>query len=203
MDGGVWKLSWGRGRVRRGGNAIIWRLCFRHLGWDTPKARLGQDYWLENLHMLFPYCLGFLPTWQLGSERKSPDSKHSKQGQQHDSQHAKSFQSCLTLCDRMDSSPSGSSVHGILQARILEWITMPPSRWLAGLNAKWKCGVPCSKTRKNMPVGVPKYKTFSSSLSTCHDVFYLLLTVVPSKGKLKFYIISINFTVHLYVVQWQ
>ena len=30
-------------------------------------------------------------------------------------------QSCLTLCDPMDCSPSGSSVHRILQARILEW----------------------------------------------------------------------------------
>ena len=31
-------------------------------------------------------------------------------------------QSCLTLCDPMDYSPPGSSVHGILQARILEWV---------------------------------------------------------------------------------
>ena len=30
-------------------------------------------------------------------------------------------QSCLTLCDRMDSSPTGSAVHAIFQARILEW----------------------------------------------------------------------------------
>ena len=30
-------------------------------------------------------------------------------------------QSCLTLCDAMDCSPSGSIVHGIFQARILEW----------------------------------------------------------------------------------
>ena len=30
-------------------------------------------------------------------------------------------QSCLTLCDPMDRSPPGSSVHGILQARVLEW----------------------------------------------------------------------------------
>ena len=35
---------------------------------------------------------------------------------------------CLTLCDPMDCSPPGSSVHGILQARILEWIAMPSSR---------------------------------------------------------------------------
>ena len=34
---------------------------------------------------------------------------------------AKSLQSCLTLCDPIDSSPPGSSVPGILQARILEW----------------------------------------------------------------------------------
>ena len=36
--------------------------------------------------------------------------------------HAKLLQSCLTLCDPTDCSPPGSSVHGILQARILEGI---------------------------------------------------------------------------------
>ena len=30
-------------------------------------------------------------------------------------------QSCLTLCDPMDCSPPGSSIHGIFQARVLEW----------------------------------------------------------------------------------
>ena len=35
--------------------------------------------------------------------------------------HAKSLQSCSTLCNPMDSSPPGSSVHGSLQARVLEW----------------------------------------------------------------------------------
>ena len=34
-------------------------------------------------------------------------------------------QSCLTPCNPKDCSPPGSSVHGILQARILEWITIP------------------------------------------------------------------------------
>ena len=38
------------------------------------------------------------------------------------------FQSCLTLWDPMDQSPSGSFVHGILQARIWEWVVMPSSR---------------------------------------------------------------------------
>ena len=41
---------------------------------------------------------------------------------------AKSLQSCLTLCDPRDGSPPGSSVHGILQARILEWVAVPSSR---------------------------------------------------------------------------
>ena len=35
---------------------------------------------------------------------------------------------CLTLCDPMDCSLLGSSVHGILQTRILEWVAIPFSR---------------------------------------------------------------------------
>ena len=37
-------------------------------------------------------------------------------------------QSWPTVCDPMDYSPPGSSVHGILQARILEWVAMLSSR---------------------------------------------------------------------------
>ena len=37
-------------------------------------------------------------------------------------------QSCLTLYDPMDWGPSGSSVHGIFQARILKWVAIPFSR---------------------------------------------------------------------------
>ena len=37
-------------------------------------------------------------------------------------------QSCPTLCDPMECSPPGFSVHGILQVRVLEWITIPFSR---------------------------------------------------------------------------
>ena len=49
---------------------------------------------------------------------------------------AKSLQSCLTLCDPIDSSPSGSPIPGILQARILEWVAISFSNaW------KWKVKV--------------------------------------------------------------
>ena len=49
---------------------------------------------------------------------------------------AKSLQSCPTLCDPIDSSPPGSLVPGILQARILEWVAISfSSAW------KWKVKV--------------------------------------------------------------
>ena len=49
---------------------------------------------------------------------------------------AKSLQSCLILCDLIDSSPPGSPVSGILQARILEWLSISFSNaW------KWKMKV--------------------------------------------------------------
>ena len=38
------------------------------------------------------------------------------------------IQSCLTLCDPTDCNPPGSSVRGILQARILQWVVIPFSR---------------------------------------------------------------------------
>ena len=46
--------------------------------------------------------------------------------------HCRSAQSYLTLCDPLDDSPPGSSVHGILQARILEWVDISFSRGASG-----------------------------------------------------------------------
>ena len=45
-------------------------------------------------------------------------------------------QSCPTLCDPMDCSPPGSSVHGILQAGMLEWVAVSFSRRGGGGKAK-------------------------------------------------------------------
>ena len=55
---------------------------------------------------------------------------------------AKSLQSCLTLCDPIDCIPPGSSVHRILQSRILEWVAMPFSRG-SSWPRDWTC-VSCS-----------------------------------------------------------
>ena len=53
--------------------------------------------------------------------------------------------SCPTLCDSMDCSPSGSSVHGILQARILAWVAISSSRASSqprdGTRVSWIAGV--------------------------------------------------------------
>ena len=46
-------------------------------------------------------------------------------------------QLCPTFCDPMNCSPPGSSVHGILEARILEWVAMPFSR-----GSSWPTGDP-------------------------------------------------------------
>ena len=48
---------------------------------------------------------------------------------------AKSLQSCPTLCDPIDSSPPGSPVPGILQAKTLEWVAISSNAW------KWKVKV--------------------------------------------------------------
>ena len=45
-------------------------------------------------------------------------------------------QSYPTLCDPMDCSLPGSSVHGILQARILEWVAFPPTGDLSNSGTK-------------------------------------------------------------------
>ena len=48
---------------------------------------------------------------------------------------------CLTLCDPMDCSPPGSSVHGIYQARILEWVAI--SSFMRSFHPRNQTHIPC------------------------------------------------------------
>ena len=50
--------------------------------------------------------------------------RHKKPWDMHACMHAKSLQSCPTLCNPTDGSPPGSPVHRILQARTLEWVAI-------------------------------------------------------------------------------
>ena len=51
---------------------------------------------------------------------------------------AQLLKSCLTICDPMDCSPPGSSVHGIFQARLLEWVAISSSR-RSSQPREWTC----------------------------------------------------------------
>ena len=54
-------------------------------------------------------------------------------------------QSCLILCNPMDYSPPGSSVHGIFQARMLEWVAIPFSK--GSSQPKNRTQAPCTVGR--------------------------------------------------------
>ena len=51
---------------------------------------------------------------------------------------AKVCQSCLTLCDPIDGSPPGSSIHGIFQTRVLEWVASTFTTMDLSLGKLWE-----------------------------------------------------------------
>ena len=77
--------------------------------------------------------LAFNPTLPQGPSSSNPAGYKG-----HACVRTKSFQSCPTLCDPRECGLPGSSVHGILQARILEWVAMPSSRG-SSLPRNWTC----------------------------------------------------------------
>ena len=85
---------------------------------------------------------------------------------------AKSLQSCSILCDPMGCSLPGSSVHGILQARILEWVAMPSSR---GSSPPWdQTRTSCISCTEALPQGQHHNNGEPKSLSgdMTEKVFY-------------------------------
>ena len=79
-------------------------------------------------------------------------------------------QSCLTLCDPVDCSPPGSSIRGILQARILEWVAMPSSRDLPSPGIKPRSLALQADSLPSEPPGKPK-NTKVGSLSLLQGIF--------------------------------
>ena len=71
---------------------------------------------------------------------------------------AKTFQSCLTLCSPKNCSPPGSSVHGILQARILEQVAISSSR---------RSSQPRDQIRVTSPALVGGFFTTTTTERTC------------------------------------
>ena len=104
---------------------------------------------------------------------------------------AKSLQLCLTLCDPIDSSPLGSCVSGILQARILEWVAISFSNaW------KWKAKVkslsrvrllatPWTAAYQAPPsLGFSRQEYWSGDIGLacpmCHSLFLCFVYIYPS-----------------------
>ena len=101
------------------------------MNWSLPDSLsmgFSRQYW-SGLSYLPPGDLldtGIKPIllcllhWQAGSLPLEPPGKHF----QPLCTVVPAAQSCPTLCDPTDYRPTGSTVHGILQARILEWLTI-------------------------------------------------------------------------------
>ena len=96
---------------------------------NTPGKNIGvgshllfQGIFLtQGLNWGLPHCGQIL--YHLSHQRR-PSGKP----QVYHESESEIAQSCPTLCDHMDCSLSGSSVHGIFQARVLEWIAISFSR---------------------------------------------------------------------------
>ena len=80
----------------------------------------------------------------------SPDSPRRENGSGAAAA-AKSLQSCPTLCDPIDGSPPGSSVYGILQARILNWIAVSFSNACMHAKSLQSCPILCDPTDSSPP----------------------------------------------------
>ena len=84
---------------------------------------LGKIYFLSIYSLffeqpLYPQALGI--SFELKNKDKSPALEKESESEV--------AQLCPTLCDRMDCSPPGSSIHGVFQASILEWVALSFSR---------------------------------------------------------------------------
>ena len=99
-------------------------------------------------------------------------------------------QLCLTLCDPIDWSPPGSSVHGIFQARILEWVAISISRNTNISSVKslshvqlfatpWTAPCQASLSITNSQ-SLPKFMSIESVMPFNHLIFYHPLLLLPS-----------------------
>ena len=90
---------------------------------------------------------------------------------------AKSLQSCSTLCDPIDGSPSGSPVPGILQARTLEWVAISfSSAWKWKVKSESEVARLCLTLRDSMDCSPPGSSIhgdllFHSSLRKASQLF--------------------------------
>ena len=138
-NAGIFFTVWAIGKPIYSLNLIIYSVL-----WLEPRRNGVYGTWWafwpsEDLewrlhlwqHLIWLSFTGLISMYQPGKKMHHPQQDsiyYPSFFPLHECMAAKSLQSCPTLCDPMDCSPPGSSVHGILQARILEWVAMPSSR---------------------------------------------------------------------------
>ena len=105
------------------GSSVLGTLQARILEWVAISFSRGSS-WPRDWTQLPALQADSLPTELWGK----PSLVRQSSGIHCVCMRAKSLQHCLTLCDAMDSSPPGLSVHGILQAKTMEWVVLPYSR---------------------------------------------------------------------------
>ena len=87
-------------------------------------------------------------------------------------------QSCPTLCDPMDCSPPGSSVHGIFQARVLEWVAISFSR----RSSRPRNRTQVSQTVSNASLSEPPRKSWCLIMVSLNLVMSLSLVTAAAKS---------------------
>ena len=122
--------TWEKHEKRRGPRSLG---EYQHLE-ECVVFNLGSTFWWAR-EFEKHQCLGPTPEQLTRSETLGMSYKSSL------CMRAKLLQSYRTLCDPMDCSPPSSSVHEILQARILEWVAMPSSR--GSSQSRDRTQVPC------------------------------------------------------------
>ena len=103
----------------------LWKTGSCYYGWTWPSSSA-----LRYIHTAEtnPQYVGIL-RWENAQRGKNSVVVKTMLLGGNQCMHAKSLQSHLTLCDPMNHSPPGSSVHGISHTRTLEWVAMLPSKW--------------------------------------------------------------------------
>ena len=114
----------------------------------------------------FPY---FWWLWQLRGELVKYFTEYSSVGVLLIFSHAaKTLQSCPTLCNPIDSSPPGSPVPGILQARTLEWVA------ISFFNASWEICIQVRKQQLELDMEQQtgsKYEKEYVKAAYCHPAY--------------------------------
>ena len=128
--GGCYRVwTWSQKSVQQQEGAMLWtfphvpasllhegQVIVTKVQWGWLSFYPEKKYWVgQSVHLGFP----------IFQHMENPSKLF---GQPYACVYAKLLQSYLTLCDSMDRSPPGSSVLGIFQARILEWVAMPSTR---------------------------------------------------------------------------